>query len=352
MVEEVNSLCLKKKITLASMLSKNGYRTAITGKWHLGLRPEVGPRSYGFESTYGYLHGQIDQYTHFYKNGDKSWHRNDKFITEEGHATDLITKEAIRFIKESTTHDKPFFLYVTFSVPHYPLQEEEKWTSLYDNDIENESRQLFAASVTHMDDAIGKIMSTLKKEKLDNETLVLFMSDNGGQENWYPDQEYNKQHGPNDRLGDNKPLRDWKGSLYEGGIRVPAVMAWKGMLQPGQVHDVISVYDVLPTLAHVSGSTITPDMQVEGENIWSLVTANKKIKDRTLYWRTSRQLAVRKGDWKLIHFSGTLEQGYSELYNIASDPFEKKDVASDYADIVADLQSELELHYKKDKKIS
>ena len=142
-------------VTLAEMLKKQGYDTAITGKWHLGLRPETGPGKYGFNYTYGYLHGQIDQFTHIYKNGDRSWHHNGGFIEEEGHATDFITNEAISFIRERRETTKPFFLYVPYSVPHYPLQEENRWIEPYRNIIDNESRRLFAASMTHMDDGIG-----------------------------------------------------------------------------------------------------------------------------------------------------------------------------------------------------
>ncbi|UCE08380.1 MAG: sulfatase-like hydrolase/transferase, partial [bacterium] len=193
-------------ITLAELLRRGGYTTAITGKWHLGLKPEKGPRRYGFEYTYGYLHGQIDQYTHHYKYGDRSWHRNDTFIDEEGHATDLITNEAIKYIREYRDRNKPFFLYVPFSVPHFPLQEEDKWIVPYKDSIENESRRVFAASMTHMDYAIGLLLKTLEDEHLTENTIVIFLSDNGGQENWLDtEDQYGGKHGPNDRLGDNRP---------------------------------------------------------------------------------------------------------------------------------------------------
>ena len=119
--------------TLPEALKKEGYQTAITGKWHLGLSLESGPSHYGFDYSYGFLHGQIDQYTHRYKNGDRSWYRNDKFVDEKGHATDLITNEAIKYITNIRDKSKPFFIYIPYSVPHYPLQEEEKWVKPYKN---------------------------------------------------------------------------------------------------------------------------------------------------------------------------------------------------------------------------
>ncbi len=324
--------------TLASVLSGAGYYCAQIGKWHLGLRLEVGPRRFGFSSSYGYLHGQIDQYTHIYKNGDRSWHRNEQFIDEQGHATDLIAAETVNQIKNSD-RSRPFFLYVAFSVPHYPLQEEEKWVKPYENTIENRSRRLYAASMTHMDDSIGRILAALDEQNLSSNTLVIFMSDNGGQQDWEGGwDQYNGRHGPNDRLGDNRPLRDWKGSLYEGGIRVPACMYWSGRLSPGKVSEPIHAMDILPTLAALAGGEIPSEMNVEGTDIWSSVTGASTGAERTFYWNTGRQLALRKGNWKLIHQSGSLDEGGSELYNMAEDPYEKNDLAQEKPEIVADLR--------------
>jgi arylsulfatase A-like enzyme len=328
-------------VSLPEMLRREGYATAITGKWHLGLRPENGPRQYGFEYTYGYLHGQIDQFTHEYKNGDRSWHRNDVFVDEEGHATDLITNEAIQYIKELRDKSKPFFLYVPFSVPHYPLQEEKKWVKSYEESIDNESRRVFAASVTHMDDSIGQLIETLETEKLRNNTLVIFISDNGGQEKWYPTFEYNLKHGPNDRLGDNHPLRDWKASLYEGGIRVPAVINWPAKLKPRKVDQVMNAVDIYPTIAQVTGTVISQESHIEGKDAWETISRDTSIGERILYWRTNKQIALRKGDWKLVHTDPALAKGSNELYDLKYDPHEKKDIAKKNPEILAELLDEL-----------
>ena len=212
--------------TLPGVLKSVGYQTAISGKWHLGLSIESGPRQYGFDFTYGFLHGQIDQETHYYKNGDQSWHRMDQFVEEEGHATDLITAEAIDFIRTKRDREMPFFLYVPYSVPHYPVQEDHQWLSKYHGVFEDSSRNLFAASITHMDHGIGQIIDILEQKDLRQQTLIIFLSDNGGQPDWAPTFEYDLRHGPYSRLGDNFPLRGWKSQVYEGGIRVPAFINW------------------------------------------------------------------------------------------------------------------------------
>ena len=175
-------------VTLPQALKKANYQTALMGKWHLGLSTESVPEAYGFDYSYGFLHGQIDQYSHHYKNGDPSWHRQGKLIEEEGHATDLITQEAIKWLeKQKGTH--PFFLQLAYSAPHVPLQEPEKWKEKY-NFIKNKSRRDYAAAMAHLDDAIGQVLNRLDSLGLRKNTIVLFMSDNGAQENWNPTTQY------------------------------------------------------------------------------------------------------------------------------------------------------------------
>ncbi len=337
----------KDIVTLPGLLRENGYSTAITGKWHLGLRPENGPRQYGFEYTYGFLHGQIDQYTHLYKNGDQSWHRNDHFVKEEGHATDLITNEAIKYLKQLRDRSKPFFLYVPFSVPHYPLQEEEKWIRQY-NSIKNESRRIFAASVTHMDNSVGQLIQVLEDENLRDKTLLIFLSDNGAQKSWGPTFEYEMKHGPYDQLGNNRPLRDWKGRLYEGGIRVPAFFNWPGKLNPRKEHQLIHVSDIFPTIASLTSATVTPEMKLDGDDIWQTLAYGKKTPERSLYLRTSKQLILRRGNWKLVYTGESLSAGSRELFNLGDDPYEKNNLAAKKPSVVKYLVNELKKQIEKD----
>ena len=202
-------------ITLAEALKRRGYTTHISGKWHMGSPPEYTPLKYGFSSSYGYFAGQIDPYTHLYKTGEKTWHRNDEYLDETGHATDLITDEAVRMIQAE--HTQPFFLYVAYSVPHFPLKEPDTWLALYP-EIKVASRRWFAASVTHMDDGIRKIVSALEETGLRENTLLVFVSDNGGQKSWHSDTQYKGRYAdlPHTVLGNNLPLRGWKGDCYEG----------------------------------------------------------------------------------------------------------------------------------------
>ncbi len=321
--------------TLARLLNAQGYETSLCGKWHLGLRPEVGPRKYGFDQSYGYLHGQIDQLTHRYKNGDRTWHRNDEFIDEPGHATDLIAAEAVRFI--SAKRDAPFLLWTAFSVPHCPLQEDEPWVAPYQEGISDPSRRLFAASVTHMDAAIGRIIDALKKSGQMDNTFILFVSDNGGQRDHFSKTDYGGKHGPYPTLGDNRPLRGWKGELYEGGVRVPAFAYWRGHLQPDEVNETISFLDWLPTIAALTGGKTDAGWQLEGRDVWPLLTGRQdKPATRTLYWNVGRATGLLHGDWKLIVSGG--KQTKVELYNVADDPAEAKDLAAAQPERVAELK--------------
>ncbi len=325
--------------TLATVLRGKGYTTAFTGKWHLGLRPEVGPRQYGFDQTYGYLHGQLDQYTHRYKNGDRTWHRNDVFLDEEGHATDLISAEAVRFIEAKPR--QPFYLHVAFSVPHHPVQEEERRLAPYQATIKDPSRRGFAASVTHMDDAIGRIITALEKTDQLQDTLLLFTSDNGGQRNYASSTEYEGKHGPNPTLGNNLPWRGWKGDLYEGGVRVPAFVHWRGRLKPGAVSQTIRYLDWFPTFCGLAGASVNRDWNIEGRDVWPLLTGTETTAPvLTTCWNAGSNTGILHGDWKLI---AKRKATALELYDLAADPLEKKDLAREKPEKVAELKRVLDL---------
>ena len=333
-------------VTLADTLQLSGYETAITGKWHLGLRPEIGPLQYGFDYSYGFLHGQIDKYTHRYKNGDRTWHRNDKYINEEGHALDLITAEAITFIERE--RDRPFFLYVPYGAPHPPLQESAEWVEPYEDTIATASRRLYAAAVTHMDAGIGELIAALDRTGQRDNTIVIFFSDNGPFQS-LPEQPHNYEgrFGPYPVLGDNGPLRGWLGDVYDGGVRTPALVNWPGVLEPAVVDQITSVLDLYPTLASLAHARISDELKLEGRNIWPLLTGQGKVDPIVLYWRrpNGRQAAVRYGDWKLVV---DLRTNDAELFNMKEDPYEKQNLSLKHPSRVDKLRQVLKQQMARD----
>ncbi len=332
-------------MTLARVLKSRGYRTAHVAKWHLGLRPEVGPTKYGFDQSYGYLHGQIDPIVHDYKNGDRTWHRNEEFIDEPGHVTDLLAEEAVRLI--SAKSEQPLFLWLAFSVPHHPLLETGEWTKMYEGQIADRSRPLFAAAVSHMDAAIGRVVEALEKAgQLDN-TLIVFTSDNGGQRGWSSKTEYAGRFEPQPTLGNNLPLRDWKGSLYEGGVRVPACVYWRGKLQPRVVQRPVTIFDWLPTLSAVAGVETKTEWQLDGRNVWPLLSGESgDVPPATMYWKVGNGLALLHEDHKLI--VRPRMAGKVELFDLARDPNEERDLAATSPAEVTRLRALLEAQQKLD----
>jgi arylsulfatase B len=336
--------------TLPKLLHQNNYQTALIGKWHLGLQLSSGPKAYGFDYSYGFLHGQIDQYTHLYKNGDKSWYRNGEFFEEKGHATDLITDEAIKWISEKRDSKKNFFLQIAYSAPHFPLQEEQKWKDPYMNSIKDSSRRDFAAAMSHMDNSIGILLEKLKQENLDKNTLVIFMSDNGAMENWNSKNEYNGVHPSNTTLGDNTPLRDWKTSNYEGAIRVPCVFYWKDHLKKHKIENYISIIDLLPSILFLAGNEKMPQ-SIEGKNIWAAISESKQVANPEIYVRGHLQESLISKPWKIIRtrHANSIPTEY-ELYNIEKDPEEKNNVIKQNEKIAEQMETALEVQFKKDAK--
>ncbi len=337
--------------TLANVMNSAGYRTGMTGKWHLGNTLDRGPNHYGFEHGHGFLGPWIDQYAHTTQGGKTDWQRNGVYITQEGHSTDLITDEAISFL--NAEDDRPFFLFVSYNCPHLPLQEEDRWLDLYKDSIDIESRRYWAAAVTHIDYGIGRIMETLRKNGFDRNTVILFSSDNGGETPGkksyiFPIPTY-RATADTTLYGINKPFRGAKYTHYEGGIRVGA-LAWAPGRIPAGTHvaDPLIVYDVLPTFAALAGTTVPATMGVEGVNVWPVITGEARAPDRILYWRLTTKIAVRKGDWKLLHKGTDPDKGTDELYNIAEDPYETTDLAAARPDILANLRAELRAQAAKD----
>jgi arylsulfatase A-like enzyme len=234
------------------------------------------------------------------------------------------------------------FLWVAYSVPHHPLSESEAWTKRYAGKIEDPWRRQFAGAVTHMDAAIGRLVETVAKTGRTERTLILFTSDNGGQQDYASANEYGGRYERHTVLGDNRPLRGWKGGLYEGGIRVPALASWPGRLEPREVTDPIRIIDWLPTLVRVAGIHPSPDWGIEGRDVWPLLTGSGAgaVPAPNFYWNTGSAQAVRSGPWKLIVRGGKAPQ--VELFDVVADPHEKEDRAASQPEVVQRLRAELE----------
>ena len=337
-------------LTMASMLKSLGYKTAIAGKWHMGSKPEWGPNHYGFDHSYGSLAGAVGMYDHRYRLNSpywKTWHRNHEFIEEVGHATDLVTKEAVKWIEKK--HTKPFFLYVPYHNVHTPLVENHRLIALYDH-IKNPDRRLMAAAITHLDQCIEKIIKALDKTRQRENTLIVFFSDNGGIHGNYGGHNYPP---PDPALTEgfslNKPLRSGKTHVYEGGIRVPAFVNWPGKVKPGKVTEPMHAVDWMPTFAALLGFSPNTGPRWDGRNIWPFIIARRKQdSNRQFYWvwgSKRNRVALRRGDWKILR--DDLNAGW-ELYNLKDDPYEENNLADKMPDKTKQLLQYFEQEKAKD----
>jgi len=333
-------------ITLPSALKAAGYETALTGKWHLGSLPEWGPNHYGFDHSYGSLAGGVGPYNHFYKQGPYSvtWHRNGKLITEDGHVTDLITGEAVKWI--SGRGDKPFFLYVPYTAVHLPVKEPRSWLDRVPAAIMDEVERHYAACVMHLDDSVGRIITALEQAGKRQNTLLIFTSDNGGSTSQNNDTKYPADDYPKGALpGSNLPLRGKKGDLHEGGIRVPTVASWPGVLKPGRFEDPAHISDWMPTFCALAGHAPERDLKWDGVNIWPALSGEGALVARSLYWTAPgfRSRAVLEGGWKLVTTKGKPgEPEQAELFDLNTDPGEARDLASSQPERAAALRATLE----------
>jgi len=332
--------------TLANTLRDSGYDTGLFGKWHLGSTPRFGPNQYGFNTSYGCLAGGIDPFNHRYKRGEFSvtWHRNGDMIEEQGHVTDLLVREARQWIE---SRDRPWFCYLPFTAVHVPVKPTQEWLSQYHSDhfdddpLKNASFKKYAAYTSHMDHAIGQMLEALEGTCQRENTLIVFSSDNGAINDCplHGTDRYPGWQTAYPRLGSNAPFRGVKAQLYEGGIRTPAVVNWRGKLSQRKMDHPVQVEDWMPTLAALAAAEPQHDPQYDGEDIWPLITGTEDSPgDRRLFWnfRGGDHVAVRYGDWKLIshQVNGKRE---CELFNMRTDPCEENDVTEECAGTVKDL---------------
>ena len=322
---------------LPQALKEAGYTTAILGKWHLGhAKREFWPKQRGFDYQYGAQLGEIDYFTHSV--GEKTdWYRDNKPVDEKGYVTTLLGNDAVRFI-DGQNAKKPFFMYLAFTAPHTPFQAPQEYIDRY-KQITDPNRRIYAAMITAMDDQIGRVLQALEKKGLRQDTIIVFHSDNGGNQSAHLAGE-TEVRGP--LPASNGPYRGGKGDLYEGGTRVPSLINWPGSIKPGTVVDqMMHVVDYYPTLAKLAGASLNKSKPLDGFDLWPTISNGKPSpRDEVVYNVEMFRGAVRKGDWKLV-WRTTLPSKV-ELFNLAQDPYEKTNVAGQNPEKVIEMQKRIE----------
>jgi len=313
------------QVTMADRLKAAGYRTALIGKWHLGSTERLHPLSRGFDEFFGFLGG-----AHSYLSAEPE--SNDPLldgrtpVRDAPYLTDAFADRAVDFIRRNAA--QPFFLYLAFNAVHTPMQATEKYLSRFQH-IADPERRTYAAMLSAMDDGIGRVMEALRAARLDENTLVVYFNDNGGP----------TMDGTSVNASSNAPLRGSKRQTYEGGVRVPYVIRWKGRLPEGRVdgRPVIQL-DVMPTVLAAAGVTVQPAWRLDGLDLLPYLTGKLSPPDRALYWRFGDHMAIRMGDWKLVKSSeGPVRaagpEGFgglagAELYNLKDDIGERNNLAA------------------------
>jgi len=312
--------------TLPRLLKNNGYATALVGKWHLGYKAEYSPSAHGFDYFFGLKSGYHDYYTHHSGNGKPDLWENDRPIEAAGYMTDLITERAVKFIEQ--TAGRPFFIDVAYNAPHWPYQVPDKPSVAPDNgrhvmpgDPATSTRADYVAMVERVDRGVGEVLRALERRGVATNTIVIFTNDNGGE--W---------------LANNAPLFNRKLTVWEGGIRVPALIRWPGRIPAGKVSDQVGItMDLTASILGATGTAVPVDARLEGINLLPILEGRTADIERTLFWRTTTgnrsQKAVRRGDWKLV-IDGT----HTFVFNVRTDISERQDLASRRQDIAQKLQ--------------
>ena len=299
--------------TMADRLKSAGYATGLVGKWHLGASERLHPIKRGFDEYFGFLGG-----AHPYVK-DGGIFRGMKEVAEPEYLTDAFGREAVAFVERN--REKPFFLYLAFNAVHTPMQATPKYRDRF-KEIKDKGRQTYAGMMSAMDDAVGAVLTKLRETKLEENTLVFFFSDNGG---------------PPVNSSNNAPLSGRKATTWEGGIRVPWLVQWKGRLPAGKVYEqpVIQL-DILPTALAAAGEKVTGDRKLDGVDLLPFLEGKKDgPPHEALFWRFGAQTAVRKGDWKLMSANNS---GGKKLFNLKDDIGERKDLSAEQPEKVKELQ--------------
>jgi len=335
-VENYGDGLRKSELLIPNYLKQQGYRTACFGKWNVGFSPGSRPTERGFDEFFGFAAGNIDYYHHFYAGRHDLW-RGLKEVFEEGYATDLFADEACRFIAEN--QQGPFFIYLPFNAPHFPGKRNKQpgqaneWQAP-DSAFEvygyapqtKDPQQRYRAVVTALDTAIGRVLQQLDMSGLSENTIVIWYSDNGAF--------MLKERGL--EVASNKPLRDGGITLWEGGIRVPAIVRYPGQIKAGTVnHSQIISLDILPTLIALAGGTLPADRKLDGQNILPVLEAPETAEARTFFFQYQKYSAVRQGKYKLLRTKP--DQSFM-LFDLEQDLGETTDLTDKHPEVAAQLK--------------
>jgi arylsulfatase A-like enzyme len=341
--------------TLPQALKDVGYNTAIVGKWHLGhASAKYWPQSRGFDHFYGNVTGEVDYFTHE-RGGVIDWQRNGEFLKEGGYYTTLIGDEAVKLIDQQTAA-KPFFLYFASMAPHAPYEAPREAMEPYAS-IKDEKRRAYAAMITLLDDQVGRMVRALEAKGLRENTLIIFTTDNGGATSALF---ASGARSPEERvasggvaLGDKPPasngqFRDGKGTLHEGGVRLPAIFNWPARLKPRVVNEPLHHVDIMPTLLVLAGASASKDHPLDGKDVWAtLANGAPSPNDEILINVEPVRGAIRKGQWKLVKWAPMPSR--TELYDIVADPAERDNLVEKHPDIARDLEARLLVYARQMK---
>jgi arylsulfatase A-like enzyme len=325
--------------TLPALLKSNGYHTGLIGKWHLGIKPEFGPLKHGFDEFFGFVGGAVDYYTHKRGDGTPDLYEDTTAVETPAYLTDEITRRAVGFVGKNA--QRPFFLEVAYNAVHWPFEPPDMQMSEVnarpqtgrrgDNrqyqgpgDSVPATRRDYVRMLERADQGVGQILAALDRAGLARNTLVIFTNDNGGE--W---------------LSRNAPLTNRKSTLWEGGIRVPLIMRWNGVLPAHTVSRQVAItMDLTATILSVTKSPVPPSHKLEGIDLLPSVSGRAPVVARELFWRRKRpspQRAVRSGNWKLF------QEGVNYyLFDVAADPGERHDVTAQHQDLVRRLSAKMD----------
>ena len=309
-------------VTLANVLQVAGYRTGMFGKWHLGTQPHLHPMSRGFDAFYGFLAGA---HSFLQPEEPEAFHstvmRGKTAILEPEYLTDAIARETVAFIKKHRS--RQFFAYVPFNAVHTPIEATSAYLDRF-SETSDPRQRAYNAMTSALDDAVGRILDTLQKQGLEDNTMVVFVNDNGGPI-------YTK-------VQSNGPLKLGKLFLFEGGIRVPMLIKFPGRIKPSSTFDpMVSTLDLFPTICGIAGVDVPAASKLDGVDLMDFLGAPRsEVPHDCLFWSNGPNTAMREGDWKLVMSGKSVW-----LFNLAEDPAEKHDLSDDHAEKLEHMRAEI-----------